>query len=155
MARSARIYVPLDAALFDQDAIIDAGERATYLYIAILCRIKQLESDGVISTRQVAKLAISGWQNRLQALVRTGLLVTEPGLEQYIVPSWAKWNELSHQRAARLAKDRERKKDSGRNPDGFHADSVTKQASKQESKHGTPVPPPVENVLAELREHTG
>lgn len=151
MARSARIYVPIDAALFDQDEILDAGERATYLFIVILCRIKQLESDGSITTRQVAKLNVSGWQRRLTDLLRVGLLVSEVGSDHYIVPGWSKWNELSYERAARLERDRIRKaqgKDSNGNPHGFHTDSVTKQASKQIKQASTPTPPPVGDVLA-------
>jgi hypothetical protein len=143
------LYVPLDVAFFDDEKILAAGERATYLYVAILLRIKMLDTDGIITRAQVARTGVPGWQIRLARLVAVGLLLTDDG-DEHIVPTWSRWNELSHERSERLRADRERKARtrvsgdvSARNPDGFTADSALKQASKQADKQDSPRRGPV------------
>lgn len=101
MARNSasRIYVPLDAAFFDDDKVIEAGESATMLYLNMLCRIKQLDSDGILTRSQVGRLSVTGWQKRLSRLVAVGL-VNECD-EGYAVAAWLKWHEPSAVRSAR------------------------------------------------------
>lgn len=108
MARAAtKIYVPLDVMFFDDDKVLRAGERAAWLYLAILAKVKALDTGGTITREQVGRLGIPGWQARLKTLVDVGLVIL--ALEVYVVPSWERWNESPEQRAERLRKDRERK----------------------------------------------
>lgn len=54
MARAAsRIYVPLDVNFFDDDKVMQAGEAAGWLYLRMCTRAKLLDSDGVMTERQV------------------------------------------------------------------------------------------------------
>lgn len=153
MPRSRRLYVPLDTGFFEDGRVIRAGERAAYLYLNILCKVKHLEADGIIEADQIARLHVPRWQAPLEKLLVEGLLLEmEDGT--YLVPSWTKWNELSHERVDRLKRDRERKaakkaKKNRLSTGSFRAESernpLYKQSSKQES---TPTPPPVGEVLA-------
>lgn len=113
MARkAARIYVPLDSNFFDDDKVIAAGEQATYLFINMLTKAKQLDVDGVLSRAQIERLAVKGWQRRLTTLVDVGLVEeTVPGA--YALCSWLKWNESREQREERLKADRDRKNQKG------------------------------------------
>lgn len=159
--RAPRAYVPLDAAFFDDDKVIVAGEAAAYLYLNMLARIRQLDTDGVISEIQMPRLGVANWRKRLAKLVEVGLIVQRGS--DYIVPTWCVWNETVEQREARLRADRERKsKDSGRNPNGiqaeFRPDSTVRERDKRDkgrnaggsASGATPTPPPIALVLADL-----
>lgn len=118
MARTAaRIYVPLDANFFDDDKIIEAGEAAGWLFLNMMAKAKQLDSDGLLTRAQVERLAVRGWQRRLATLLDVGAVQeTTPGI--YVIPGWLNWNESKAARAERLRADRERKaaKNGGGNP---------------------------------------
>ncbi len=76
MPRRPRMtYVPLDVEFFDNERILNAGEKAAYLYLAMCCRAKKLLSDGRLSPSQVERLHVPGWKQRLTALVEAGLVV--------------------------------------------------------------------------------
>lgn len=108
MARTAsRIYVPLDANFFDDDKVLAAGEQATYLYLAMMARAKQLDTDGVLTTLQIERLNVKGWQKRLAKLVEVGLV--DHAIDCYGIVGWLKWNESREARQARLALERQRK----------------------------------------------
>ena len=110
MARTAtRIYVPLDVTFFDDVKVVDAGEAAAWLYLNMMVKAKQLDSDGLMSEAQIERLRIRGWRRRLDALVAVGLVAqTLPGV--YVIVGWLNWNESRDARAARLKADRDRKK---------------------------------------------
>jgi len=108
----ARLYVPLDASFPDDDKIVEAGERAGWLYIHMLCKCKSIDTDGVLTKAQIAKLGVPGWQPRLAALIKVHAVIesTEtPGA--YEIPAWLGWNKSRQQRADDRAKDRTRKAD--------------------------------------------
>ena len=108
MARTAtRLYVPLDVGFFDDARVVDAGEKAAWLYLNMLSKAKGLDSDGVLTRQQIGRLGVSGWQARLRTLVAVGLVVERP--DGYSIGSWLKWNESAQARADRLADDRRRK----------------------------------------------
>ena len=110
MARAAsRIYVPLDANFFDDDKIIEAGEAAGWLFLNMMAKAKQLDSDGLLTRPQIERLAVRGWQKRLDALVKVHAVEeTMPGV--YVITKWLDWNESKAARSARLEADRDRKK---------------------------------------------
>jgi len=141
MARTARLYVPLSVGFFDDDLVVAAGEKAGWLYLAMLTRIKQQDGDGLISRQQIGRLNVPSWQRRLSALLEYGL-VEQVGGQTYRIPGWSKWNESSDERAERLARDRDRKAksrgtDSGRNPEGVTPDSALKEERKEGSNNPT------------------
>ncbi len=109
MGRTAsRLYLPLDIGFMDEDKVIEAGEQAGWLFVAMMLRCKMLASDGVISTPQIVKLAIPGWQKRLSRCVDVGLVIELPD-GRYAIPSWEKWNETQAQIEVRRKRDRDRK----------------------------------------------
>jgi hypothetical protein len=59
-----RLYVPLDVAFFDDEKILRAGEKAAYLYLAIITKAKQLDTDGVLTKGQIAKIGIDTHRRR-------------------------------------------------------------------------------------------
>jgi len=104
---ASKIYVPVDVLFFDDARMVDAGERAQYLYLAMLAKAKGLDSDGVLTRQQVSRLTISGWQARLRDLERVGAVAVDG--DQITITAWLNWNESTDARRARLEKDRRRK----------------------------------------------
>lgn len=142
--RSPRLYVPLSAGFFDDDEIVAVGERSAWLYLVVLARIKQLDSDGLISEQQMGRLHIRDWRRRLQPLLDFGL-IDQVSPVTYRVRSWEKWNESAAERSERRAIDRDRKAkkragippgiqpDADRTDAGFRS-KASKQASKQQDQ---------------------
>ena len=107
--KARRLSVPLDVGFMDDDKVIEAGEQAAWLYLAILLRCKVIASDGTITRQQVGRLAVPGWQRRLARLEEVGLVASIDGNGTFAVPAWAKWNETQSEREERLKRDRDRK----------------------------------------------
>ena len=109
MARqSTRIFLPLDVSFMDDDKIIDAGEEAGWLYLAMALKCKALGVDGVLKRAQIARLHVDGWQLRLERLVEVHAVKERAG-EAYLLPAYLKWNESVKQKKERLERDRARK----------------------------------------------
>lgn len=129
---SPRLYIPLDARFFDDDKILKAGERAAWLFLAILTTIKLDNSDGVISHRKIVRLGIQGYPQRLQKLQTVGLIMEMESDEldeiTYLVPSWSRWNLLSYEVEARREMGRE---------------YARKRWNKRESGMGNPMGDPI------------
>lgn len=108
MARRAkRVYVPLDAGFFDDDRIIEAGEKAAVLYLAMLCKAKLIDNDGAINRQQMSRIGVPGWQARVKRLLAVGL-VHEDDLG-YHIRTWTDWNPTKEERAAEREHERIRK----------------------------------------------
>lgn len=103
--KTPRLYVPLDARFLDDDRVIRAGERAAFLYVAILCAIKLDDTDGTITLRKVARLHVDNWKPRLEKLLAEGLVLDITGPESdevtYLVAGWGKWNLTQAERDQR------------------------------------------------------
>jgi hypothetical protein len=105
-----RLYVPLDVAFFDDDKIEQAGEKAAYLYLAMLAKAKTIDRDGVLTKGQITRLGIPGTPARLKALLDAELVFELPmQRDVYAIGAWHRWNESAEDRARRLKEDRERK----------------------------------------------
>jgi hypothetical protein len=99
----------MDAGFFDDDKIVDAGERAGWLLVGMLCAAKRADKDGVLSRGQIAKLKVSGWEKRLDVLIANELVVELPmSPGQYVIVNWDQWQELKAEREAKRAAWRER-----------------------------------------------
>lgn len=107
---SPRTYIPLDCRVFDDDKIIEAGERAAFLYLNILCAIKLDGADGTITRLKISRLHVDKWQQRVDKLVSVGLLLKLDDLDSdqqtYLIPSWSRWNLLQHEVDKRRANAR-------------------------------------------------
>lgn len=173
MPRHGRLYVPLDANFFEDEKILDAGERAGWLYLAMCCRAKQLGTDGYLTERQIARLQLPDWRARLDRLLEAGAVwrvdpVDNPpgtagerrspgrgvvsagsvGGVRYWIVSWPKWNEPIKTVEDRRRSDRERKAagrpDSSRIPAGIRLESGSQRREEKRREPG-PAGTPVEN----------
>lgn len=148
MPRPGRLFVPLDVNFLDDEKVLEAGERAAWLYIAMLCRCKQLGTDGYLTERQISRLHVDQWRPRLARLVEVHLVwLVEDG--RYWITGWLKNNEQAAKIEERRRKDRERKQGSARIPDGIEPDSKRRVEKSREEQstasvgcpHGTPAGP--------------
>jgi hypothetical protein len=139
------IYVPLDVDFFENDKILEAGEKAGWLYLAMLCRVKRLKQDGALTTLQIERLQITGWRNRLSMLVSEGLvLLLDDG--RYLVIGWLERNPSQAELADYRRKDSDRKKprsaaDSVRIPSGTTTDSEPEEKRREEKRREVEVKP--------------
>lgn len=109
-------YAPLSANYYDDDAIIQAGERAEVLFTRGLAFCARTLSDGLITDAQLTRIGagLPGLKNRARSLVAVGLwerveddLLGSAG--GYRVVQWAKWNLTHDEIRERQRKDAERK----------------------------------------------
>lgn len=106
--RRGSLWLPLDVNFFEDDRIMEAGEKATYLYLAMCLASKRLGTDGLLTPRQIAKLAIPGTRTRLQKLISLELVHNFDRL--YGVAGWGKHNDPMVLVAERRERDNLRKK---------------------------------------------
>lgn len=119
MARqSTRIYLPLDVSFMDDEKMIEAGEEGAWLYLAMALKCKALETDGVLSRAQIARLHVADWETRLDRLVECKAVKERAG-NTYLLPAYLRWNESKKQKNDRLERDRKRKlARGGKSPEG-------------------------------------
>jgi hypothetical protein len=158
MARATpREYLPLDCRFFDDEKIAKAGERAAYLYLAILCQIKMDQSDGMISLWKIKRLNVDKWRQRVDKLIEVGLLLpltetleTVPEHDlAFGVPSWSRWNLSAHEIQDRREKGREaaRKRwDSDGSPIGSPRKHLLQRQGKR-SKEGERSPQSIGSLV--------
>lgn len=119
VTRKSRLHVKLAADYFDDDDIIDAGEKAELLYVRGLAFCKRnWETDGFISDGQLTRVVGAGLttvQARAKKLVQVGLWAREePDLlgssRGYRVVGWLKWNPSAAEIEAHRRADADRKR---------------------------------------------
>lgn len=107
MSKTGRTWFPLDVNYTSDDRVLEAGERAGWLYLAMLGKIYSSRQHGVITRKQVGTLGVPGWEKRMTDLQRVGLIKSlDP--EVYLVPAWQDW-QGNPQRAAYMRKWRAQK----------------------------------------------
>lgn len=106
--RRGALFLPLDTRFFEDDRIVAAGEAASWLFLAICCKAKQLETDGELTLTQVERLGVTSWRKRLDALVRENAIELKDGRVQVL--AWLNHNDPSAKIADRRKKDAERKR---------------------------------------------
>jgi hypothetical protein len=87
-------FVALSATFMDDPAVVAAGERAAWLYLAMACDCRLHRSDGTVPEHRLARLGVVGWQARLQTLLTHGLVIPTP--DGYNLPAYLKWNKSEH-----------------------------------------------------------
>ena len=122
------IYVPLDVEFFDNDKVLEAGEKAGWLFLAMTARAKKLLTDGVLTESQIARLHVTGWKARLKALVAEGL-VEDQGEGRWLIVGFLERNMSAAEVEQKRAADRARKAsttppDSDPPPRGIRRDSA-------------------------------
>jgi len=110
MSKTGRLWFPLDANFTRDPTILDAGERAAWLYLAILGQLKSTGAQGIITLREIKTLGIPIIEPRLRALERVGLLKQTDARDVYELPAWHAWNAVSYDRAAYMRAWRARQK---------------------------------------------
>lgn len=104
-------YAPLSATYYEDDAIVEAGEKSELLYLRGLAFCAGHPTDGFISDAQINRFVGSGMdelESRKAQLVATNLWVLVPG--GILVRAWTKWNKTCAETGFELAKDRDRKR---------------------------------------------
>jgi len=112
MSKPGRSWLPLDANFTRDPTIIAAGERAGWLYLAILGQLKLTGARGIVSRGEVQSLGVSGWEARLGALERVGLVKETEDVGTYSIPAWSAWQHGSFDRAAYMREYRARQRES-------------------------------------------
>lgn len=158
--RKGGLFLPLDTEFMDEDKILDAGERAAWLYLAMMLRCKRLETDGVLTARQIERLGIPGWQKRLADLMRPlgadqDPLVTQLDADTYLICAWLNHNDPAELVQAKRRKDAERKRSNARNPDGIRTESErTPDVEERRGEEMPPNPPPSGGQVSRCTKHT-
>lgn len=112
MARPKNLgpYAPLSATYYNDDAVLEAGEKAEVLWTRGLAFLSSSNSDGFITDRQVTAVIGIGMRDapkRAATLVRVGLWERVDG--GYHVRSWLKWNRSAEELGRARKQDRDRK----------------------------------------------
>jgi hypothetical protein len=112
MSKPGRSWLPLDANFTRDPSIVNAGEAAGWLYLAILGQLKLTGAAGTITRGELNALGIDRIATRLGGLERVGLVkeTEEPGV--YSVPAWASWQHGPTDRAAYMREWRAKQRDS-------------------------------------------
>lgn len=131
--RKGGVFLPLDVGFMDDARIVEAGERAGWLYLAMSLKCKQLLLDGEMTRAQVARLGIPGTAARLKQLVAVDAVEeTERG---WRLVAWLNHNEPAEVVLAKRRADSERKR--ARIPNGIGAES----GRRGRDRGRTPLPP--------------
>ena len=110
MSKPGRMWLPLDASFTEDPRVLEAGERAAWLYLAILGKVKRTGTRGMITRDEVQTLGIRSYQRRLSALIDAGLIEESPYSPRLlIVPAWEAW-QADSERAAYMRAYRARKR---------------------------------------------
>lgn len=131
-SRRTGAYGKLLANYSEDDAVIEAGEKAELLFVRGIAFNSDSDQDGFITDAQVVRVVGAGFRDaaaRAETLAKVGLWIREDG--GYLVRSHTKINGTAAERGRRLRADRERKRlraESERNPDtipsGIRAEST-------------------------------
>lgn len=91
-------FVALSATFMDDPAVVEAGERAAWLFLAMMLDCRLQRTDGVVPAHRLDRLGVPAWRPRLAKLVDVGL-VEKDGTD-WRLPAYLKWNpgESEYQR---------------------------------------------------------
>jgi hypothetical protein len=115
--RKGGLFLPLDVNFMEDEKVIRAGEAAGWLYLAMCLACKRLLNDGILDRKQIERLHVRGWRQRLDTLVENELVMVWDDT-RYAVVAWLKHNDSSgeidaarnkdaaHKRAVREARQR-------------------------------------------------
>lgn len=89
-----RVWFALDANFTRDDKVLEAGEAAAFLYLAILGHLALTQQRGSLTRAQVSRMGIPGWERRMERLEKAGL-VESSDPDTYAIPAWEGWSTVS------------------------------------------------------------
>lgn len=131
--RKGSLWLPLDVNFLEDDRIVEAGEKPTYLFLAMCLAAKRLGTDGFLTARQLERLHVPGWRGRLDTLVRLQL-VEDCGADLWGISSWLRHNEPQVKVEQKRAIDREYQADKRRNRVGTDSGESRSAEKRREEK---------------------
>lgn len=143
--RKGGLFLPLDVGFPDDDRVVEAGERAAWLYVCMALASKRLGTDGILTTRQIDRLHVPSWRDRLARLLAVELVLSV-GEDLYGIASWFNHNDPVAVVRERRAKDAERKRNGS--PNGVRTETErSPSVEKREEEKSTSAAPgtPVDN----------
>lgn len=84
-------FIALSATFFDDPRIVEVGEKAGWLLLAMACDSRLHRGDGQVDAHRMSRLGVQGWKPRLDRLLAVGLVTEVEG--GYSVPAYLKWNK--------------------------------------------------------------
>lgn len=138
--RKGGLWLPLEVNFMEDDRIVEAGEKAAWLYLSMCLASKRLGTDGMLTSRQVERLHVAGWSQRLSVLLRLHL-IEDIGADLWGIPAWLGHNDP--QVKIEQLRERDRARKSGKVPSGIRPESApTPSVEKsREEKRRTGNPP--------------
>lgn len=133
--RKGGLFLPLDVGFTDDDRVVEVGEKPAWLYLCMALASKRLGTDGVLTARQIDRLHVTSWQQRLTALLAVELVVPH-GDDTYALRAWFQHNDPVVVVQERRKKDAERKR-SGRTDGVRTASEPTRAVEKREVEKST------------------
>jgi hypothetical protein len=112
MAKPGRQWFPVDARFTRDEQVLEAGERAFWLFLAMLAHIYETRNPGIITRRELDTIYLQGpgWHARMPALLKVGLVIQlDP--DRYQVPAWESWQGTSDRAAYMREWRRQRKQE--------------------------------------------
>lgn len=99
---SRRQFLPLDVAFMDDAKIIEVGQTAAWLYLAMCLSCKRNALDGVLTYQQMRRLSVRNWVKLVDKLIAASLvectLDALSSTKSYSICSWRAWNLTSIER---------------------------------------------------------
>jgi hypothetical protein len=102
IAMSRRQFLPLDVAFMEDAKIIEVGQAAAWLYLAMCLSCKRNGTDGQLTYAQVKKLNVRNWVKLVDKLEVSCLVQcmfnAESATKMYSICNWRAWNLTSTER---------------------------------------------------------
>ena len=84
-------FICMSAGFPDDKKVIDAGEKAAWLYVVMACESRTRRTDGTLPRHLMPRLGVPGWQSRVARLIDVGLVErTDDG--GYHLRGYLNWN---------------------------------------------------------------
>ncbi len=83
-------FVALSATFMDDPRVVAAGERAGWLFVAMMLDCRNQRTDGTVTAHRLPRLGVPAWRPRLARLLEVGLV--EKDGDAYRLPAYLKWN---------------------------------------------------------------
>jgi hypothetical protein len=109
VGKEGRRWFPLENGFVRDARVLDAGERASWLFIAILGHLSEHNQPGLITRNEIGALGITGWRPRLDRLIQSGLLEKRDETT-FTIPSWDAWHAALTDHALYMREWRARQK---------------------------------------------
>lgn len=102
-------WLRLSGTFPENPKVIEAGQRAAFVYVACLCWSAEHETDGVIPLAVFNRYTSVGNRTKTRAnLTQNASRLLVPVDNGFVIPDYADFNPTREQQEARRAADRER-----------------------------------------------